>query len=108
VTVQALQVRRNRVLSHEEFARRSGVHPDLLRRLVALGLLEAARDPAGGLWFPIGQLAAVRRIERLRAGLSLNYAALGVVVDLLDRIAQLELALRRQRAAHDATREWIS
>jgi hypothetical protein len=35
-------------------------------------------------------------LQRLRAGLALNYAALGVVVDLLDRIAVLEAALRRR------------
>jgi DNA-binding transcriptional MerR regulator len=108
VTVHHLQVRPDRRLSHEEFARRSGVHPEQLRRLVALGLVVASRDARGELSFPVDQLAAVRRIERLRAELSINYAALGLVVELLDRIGQLELALRRQRAAHDATRGWIS
>jgi chaperone modulatory protein CbpM len=39
------------------------------------------------------------RIERLRTGLSLNYAALGLVIELLDRITELEGALRRQRRA---------
>ncbi|MFC7642500.1 hypothetical protein ACFQX6_17245 [Streptosporangium lutulentum] len=34
------------------------------------------------------------RVQRLRAGFSLNYAALGLVVHLLDRIAELEAALR--------------
>ena len=29
-----------------EFATLSGLHPDLIRRLVALGLVEAYRDPA--------------------------------------------------------------
>ena len=40
---------------------------------------------------------AMARIQRLRAGLALNYAALGLVIDLLDRIAELESALRRAR-----------
>jgi len=31
----------------------------------------------------------------LRAGLSLNYAAIGLVLDLLDRIDELEEASRR-------------
>ena len=81
-------------LSLEEFAGRSGLHPDLIRRLVALGLIEADRDPAGQLWFSRGELAAVARVQRLRAGLALNYAAIGLVTDLLDRIAVLEAALR--------------
>jgi chaperone modulatory protein CbpM len=86
-----------RRLSQEEFAHRCGVHPELLRRFVALGLISASRDPDGRLWFPPSQVAAVARIERLRAGLSLNYAALGLVIELLDRIHALEGALRQQR-----------
>jgi chaperone modulatory protein CbpM len=81
-------------LSLEEFARLSGLHPDLIRRLVALGLIEAYRDPAGALWFSRSELAAVARVQRLRAGFALNYAAIGLVTDLLDRIAVLEAALR--------------
>ena len=72
----------------------SGLHPDLIRRLVALGLIEAYRDTAGQLWFSRSELAAVARVQRLRAGFALNYAAIGLVTDLLDRIAVLEAALR--------------
>ncbi|HEY8556739.1 MAG TPA: chaperone modulator CbpM, partial [Actinomycetes bacterium] len=36
----------------------------------------------------------VARIQRLRTGLSLNYAAIGLVLDLLDRIDVLERDLR--------------
>jgi chaperone modulatory protein CbpM len=84
-------------LSLEEFARLSGLHPDLVRRLVALGLIDARRDSAGELWFSRSQLAAVARVQRLRAGFALNYAAVGLVTDLLDRIAVLEAALRGAR-----------
>jgi hypothetical protein len=62
---------------------------------VALGLLEAERDRAGGLWLAQAELATAARIQRLRAGFSLNYAAVGLVLDLLDRIEELEAALRR-------------
>jgi chaperone modulatory protein CbpM len=85
-------------LSLEEFALLSGLHPDLIRRLVALGLIDADRDTAGGLWFSRSELAAVARVQRLRAGFALNYAAIGLVTDLLDRIAVLEAALRGQAA----------
>jgi chaperone modulatory protein CbpM len=81
-------------LSLEEFAVLSGLHPGLIRRLVALGLIEAYRDTAGQLRFSRGELAAVARVQRLRAGFALNYAAIGLVTDLLDRIAVLEAALR--------------
>ena len=85
-------------LNLEEFALLSGLHPDLVRSLVALGLINADRDTAGELWFSRGEFAAVARVQRLRAGLALNYAAIGLVTDLLDRIAVLEAALRGQAA----------
>ena len=84
-------------LSLEQFAALTGLHPELIRRLVVLGLIEASRDPVGELWFPRGQVAAVARMQRLRAGFALNYAALGLVADLLGRIAALEAALRTYR-----------
>jgi chaperone modulatory protein CbpM len=88
-------------LALDEFARASGLHPELVRRLVALGLLEPVRDSGGRLWFPQSQVAAAARLQRLRTGLALNYAALGLVVDLLDRIAALEAELRRRPLPHD-------
>nr|WP_238589794.1 chaperone modulator CbpM [Pseudonocardia sp. AL041005-10] len=108
MTTHPLLVLPGRPLSQAEFARRSGVHPEHLHRLFALGLLRATPDTDGRLCVPAGELTAVRRIERLRSGLPVNYAALGLIVELLDRIGRLETALRTQRAAHDTTRGWIS
>jgi hypothetical protein len=82
-------------LDLESFARAAGIHPDLVRRFVAAGVLDPWRDSAGALWFLPRQLASVRRIQRLRAGFALNYAALGLVIDLLDRIEALEAAMRK-------------
>jgi len=93
----ALVVVRSTRLNMEAFARTTGTHPDLIRRLVALGLLEADRDAAGDLWFAPSQVAAMGRVQRLRAGFGLNYAAVGVVTDLLDRITVLEAALQEAR-----------
>jgi hypothetical protein len=81
-------------LDLDSFARASGLHPGLVARYVALGLLEVEYDSRGQLIFAPDQIAAAARLQRLRLGLSLNYAALGVVVDLLDRIATLEAALQ--------------
>jgi hypothetical protein len=89
----------------EDFARLAGVHPDLLRRFVALGLLEAKTGGTGELWFSPSQLGRVARLQRLRAGFALNYAALGLVMDLLDRIAVLEA--ERRRFAGRGARTWM-
>jgi hypothetical protein len=88
-----------RRLSLEELALASGTHPELIRKLVTLGVIEARsdRDAPGDLWFSPGQVAQLARVQRLRAGFSLNYAAIGLVADLLDRIALLEAAMREPR-----------
>ncbi|MFJ6934397.1 chaperone modulator CbpM [Streptomyces sp. NPDC101132] len=81
-------------LSLDAVARLSGLHPDLIRRFVALGLVDADRDAAGHLVFDPTAPAVLARIQRLRTGLCLNYASIGLVLDLLDRISLLEAALR--------------
>ena len=62
-------------LSLDEFAAPTGLHPELIRRLVALGLIDAARDPAGELLVPPGPgrrggpgAAAPRRAWRSTTG----------------------------------------
>ncbi|NUP39696.1 MAG: MerR family transcriptional regulator [Streptomyces sp.] len=82
-------------LSLDTVARRSGLHPDLIRRFVALGLVDAERDAAKHLVFDPTAPGVLARIQRLRSGLCLNYASIGLVLDLLDRISLLEAALRR-------------
>jgi DNA-binding transcriptional MerR regulator len=85
-------------LSLDTVADRAGLHPELVRRFAALSLIPAATDSAGRLWFAPEAVAAIARIQRLRAGLSLNYAAIGLVLDLLDRIDVLEAEVRRVRS----------
>ena len=81
------------LLDEVEFARRCGMHPELVRRFWALGLIPAGRHVDGSLWFSPAQVPAVARLQRLHDSLPLNYAALGLVCDLLDRITELETAL---------------
>ena len=83
------------LLELNSFATQARLHPELVRRLVALGLLEGERDAGGRLWLAPTELATVARIQRLRAGFSINYAAVGLVLDLLDRIEELQTVLRR-------------
>ena len=82
-------------LSLDSYAQVTGVHPELVRRLVALGLLEVTRDAQGRLWFDPSQVREMARIQRLRMSLNLGYSAIGLVVELLDRIAELEKTQRR-------------
>ena len=82
-----------RALTVAQFATAAGLDPHEVARLVALGLLDTVPGPAGAL-LPATQVARAGRIARLRAGLGLNYTAVGVVLDLLERIEELEAALR--------------
>jgi hypothetical protein len=90
-------------LAVDAFARATGLHPDLVRRFIALGLLNVDRDSTGEPRLPRSELAAASRLQRLRAGFALNYAALGLVADLLDRIAALEAAARRPPRRKDSS-----
>jgi chaperone modulatory protein CbpM len=83
----------------DELAVRCGLHPDLLRRLVALGLVAGRWDVRGELRFERSVVTTVARIQRLRSGLGLNYAAIGLVLDLLDHIDELESASRPGRSS---------
>ncbi len=82
------------LLRLEVFSARCGLHPDLVRRFVALGLIEPATQSGAELLFATAQVRRVERMQRLRSDLSLNYAALGLVLDLLDRIDDLERSAR--------------
>ena len=83
-----------RRLPVDDFAVAAGLHPDLVRRLVTFGLLDADPSGTGVLVLPAAQLPRAARIARLRTGLGLNLTAVGLVLDLLDRIDELEAALR--------------
>jgi chaperone modulatory protein CbpM len=93
-------------MSVEVFAQAAGLHPEMVARYVRLGLLDATFDPSGAALLAPDQLARVARIQRLRTGLSVNYAALGLVMDLLDRIDNLEAAQRRLRSHGGGSRRW--
>lgn len=92
-------------LDLETFARATGTHPELVTRLVALGLLDAERDAAGRWRFPPAQIAVMARIQRLRAGFGLNYAALGLVLELLDRVEEAQ-ARQGRRPRRDGDQPW--
>ncbi|MBO0871759.1 MAG: hypothetical protein J2P19_00040 [Pseudonocardia sp.] len=87
-----------RRLSLDAVASRGGLHPQLVRRFVALSLLDATPDAAGRLWFSPDAVTRLARIQRLRVWLGLNYAGLGLVLDLLDRVDALEAQLRSERS----------
>jgi hypothetical protein len=79
----------------EVLAREAGLHPDLVRRFVQLGLLEPRVGPDSVARFPRDAAARLARADRLRRDLALSYAGAVLAVELLARIDQLEERLSR-------------
>ncbi|OAA25844.1 MerR HTH family regulatory protein [Frankia sp. EI5c] len=98
MTALVVRARPGRALDIEAFCAVTRLHPDLVRRLVALGLLEADVDAAGRYVLTARAVARAGRIERLRRDLGITYTATGIVLDLLDRIDDLERLLRARPA----------
>jgi len=81
------------LLELDEIAERCGLHPDLLRRFVDLGLIEPASG-SGPERFPAEVTIRIQRAVRLRRDLGINTNGVLVVLDLLERIDLLEARLR--------------
>ena len=80
------------LLTLEEVAIRCSLHPELVRRLMILGLIDP--EESTGEWFRPEVTLRLQRILRLRRDLGVNYNAAALVLDLLDRIDALETRLR--------------
>jgi len=77
-------------------ARLAGVQIVHVRRYLEFGLFESRGLPSAmPARFDPSSAARVARAERLRRDLDLNYAGAVLVVELLDRISELDARLRR-------------
>ncbi|MCB2215245.1 chaperone modulator CbpM [Desulfofustis glycolicus] len=92
-----LIVDERRLLTIEELGRLVDVHPDLLQRFVVYGLIDPEIDKPC-LLFADRAIVRIRKIQRLRGDLGLNLAGCGVVLDLLDRIDDLEREIHYLRS----------
>ena len=85
----------------DTLAREAGIHPDVARRFVHLGLLEPIDASARPPRYVPGAGATLRRAIRLRRDLGINYSGAVLVSQLLERIAELEADLARLRSHND-------
>jgi hypothetical protein len=83
------------LISVEALAREAGVHPELVRRFVALGLVVPASGTAAAPLFAPDAATTIARAARLRRDLGLSYAGAILASELLTRIDVLERRLRR-------------
>ncbi len=78
-----------------EVAYRAGLHPDLVDRFIRLGLIEFSETSENGeMLFDSEVIPIIRRIIRLRNELGVNYAGIGVILELMSRIENLEARIR--------------
>lgn len=80
-------------LSLQEMAAECGLHPDLVQRFVTLGIIDPLEN--NPTYFAPQAARRLRRLLRLRRDLGVNYNAAGLVLELLERIEQLEARLRQ-------------
>ena len=80
----------------------AGVHARTLRIYERKGLVEPARTPGGSRRYSEIDIALLRRIQEL-TNEGLNLAGVKRVLDLEQRLIQLEVEMRELRAAANAT-----
>jgi chaperone modulatory protein CbpM len=78
-------------LALEDFARACGTQVEVVRELVAEGLV----TPVGPERFGGEELARVRRIRRLQRDFEVNLLGVAVMLDLLDEMERLRAELIR-------------
>jgi hypothetical protein len=75
-------------LSAAALANAAGISPELLVRLVRLGLIEPVAP--GASEFTAVTAAKLRRMVRLRLDLGVGFVGAAIIVDLLQRLERLE------------------
>jgi hypothetical protein len=86
-------------LSFEAVAQTVGTRRSLVVRLAQQGLIETVEDDSEEPRVPRRVVIRLRRMQRLRRDLGVNFAGAAVILDLVKRIEQLnrELAERQGR-----------
>ena len=82
-----------RLCKIEEIAMRANVSVSSIRRYMKLGLVESVEMEKGCYFLEGKILPRVAKIQRLRSDLGVNLSGIGVILDLLDRIEELNRQL---------------
>lgn len=77
------------LLDINELSRFAGLHPELIRRFFMLGLIDPQIERPEPL-FDDSALVRIEKIKRLRRDLGVNLNGCALVLDLLERISELE------------------
>ena len=86
-------------LTCDVVAERIGARRSLVVRLARAGLIETIESESSEPLLPRGTVVQLRRMQRLRNDLGVNFSGAAIILDLVKRIEQLnsELIEMRQR-----------
>ncbi|MDR1776236.1 MAG: chaperone modulator CbpM [Desulfovibrio sp.] len=87
-------------ITYREFVETTGVTPDRLQELLALGWVETSGDGQERA-FCDADIYRVRKLERLCVDLDLPVVGGTIIVDLLERVDMLERTVRRLQGLED-------
>jgi MerR family transcriptional regulator, heat shock protein HspR len=77
-------------LTLEALASSADLHPAHVRRFVEYGLLEPIEVIGTNMIFETSAILRLRMIERLRCEIGINLNGIAVILDLLDRLRELQ------------------
>ena len=91
------------VLTADDLARATGLHPDQIETFVRAGLVEPASHGERSL-FAVAAIDRLRTIVRLRHDLGVNLAGIAAILEMQERIADLrrEIGHLRRRLGMEA------
>jgi chaperone modulatory protein CbpM len=76
----------------DELAAAANLHPSLIERFFEFGLIDAINDSP--MLFDATAIKRARVAARLRRDLGINLAGIAVILDLLDRLNDLQRQIR--------------
>jgi MerR HTH family regulatory protein len=84
-------------LTSETVAEIVGTHQSLVLRLARNGLLETISSETGEPLLPRRTIMTLRRMQRLRRDLGVNFAGASIILDLVGRIERLNREIDEMR-----------
>lgn len=85
------------LLSLEDLAGTAGLHPELVEKFIDYGLVEPATAAGSQPLFHVSSVERLRRIMRLRRDLGVNMEGVAVILEMRDRMKNLQKELDRLR-----------
>lgn len=78
------------LLSLEELACAANIHPQIVRHFLEYGLIEPTEQVGTHLLFDGNLIPRLRTIQRLRMDMGVNFAGIAVILDLMEKVQQLQ------------------